>query len=83
LFICSAFHSPPGFVDFFRGFGIIGPFLTLYLLVGLAEAPSFPGNSRIVAAWLPAQGRGTAVSAFYSAQYYETVFFAPIIGGVH
>lgn len=50
------------------------------LLVGLAEAPSFPGNSRIVAAWFPAQERGTAVAIFNSAQYFATVIFAPIMG---
>ena len=53
---------------------------TLRFLVGLAEAPSFPGNSRIVAAWFPAQERGTAVAIFNSAQYFATVIFAPIMG---
>ncbi|VFS82685.1 D-glucarate permease [Raoultella terrigena] len=53
-----------GFVDIFSGFGIIIALFTLRFLVGLAEAPSFPGNSRIVAAWFPAQERGTAVSIF-------------------
>jgi ACS family glucarate transporter-like MFS transporter len=52
----------------------------LRFLVGLAEAPSFPGNSRIVAAWFPAQERGTAVAIFNSAQYFATVIFAPIMG---
>ncbi len=59
--------------------GIVALF-TLRFLVGLAEAPSFPGNSRIVAAWFPAQERGTAVSIFNSAQYFATVIFAPIMG---
>ena len=40
---------------------IIGLFI-LRFMVGLCESPSFPGNSRIVAAWFPAQERGTAVS---------------------
>ena len=53
-----------GFVDIFSGFGIIVALFTLRFLVGLAEAPSFPGNSRIVAAWFPAQERGTAMSIF-------------------
>lgn len=52
----------------------------LRFMVGLAEAPSFPGNSRIVAAWFPAQERGTAVAIFNSAQYFATVIFAPIMG---
>ena len=58
---------------------VIGLFI-LRFMVGLCEPPSFPGNSRIVAAWFPAQERGTAVSIFNSAQYFATVIFAPIMG---
>ena len=80
IFIWSAFTLLQGFVDVFNGFGIIVALFTLRFLVGLAEAPSFPGNSRIVAAWFPAQERGTAVAIFNSAQYFATVIFAPIMG---
>lgn len=80
IFIWSMFTLLQGFVDIFSGFGIIVALFTLRFLVGLAEAPSFPGNSRIVAAWFPAQERGTAVSIFNSAQYFATVIFAPIMG---
>lgn len=52
----------------------------LRLCVGLAEAPSFPANSRIVAAWYPANERGTASAIFNSAQYFATVLFAPVMG---
>jgi ACS family glucarate transporter-like MFS transporter len=54
----------------------------LRLLVGLAEAPSFPANGRIVAAWFPAHERGTASAIFNSAQYFATVLFAPLMGWV-
>ncbi len=57
IFIWSMFTLLQGFVDIFSGFGIIIALFTLRFLVGLAEAPSFPGNSRIVAAWFPAQER--------------------------
>ena len=80
IFIWSLFTLLQGFVDLFDGFGIIVALFVLRFLVGLAEAPSFPGNSRIVAAWFPAQERGTAVSIFNSAQYFATVIFAPIMG---
>ena len=49
------------------------------LLVGLAEAPSFPANARIVAAWFPSNERGTASAFFNSGQYFATVMFAPHI----
>lgn len=80
IFIWSLFTLLQGFVDLFSGAGIVISLFILRFLVGLAEAPSFPGNSRIVAAWFPAQERGTAVSIFNSAQYFATVIFAPIMG---
>ncbi|WP_447878014.1 MFS transporter [Serratia fonticola] len=80
IFIWSLFTLLQGFVDIFSGFGIVIALFALRFLVGLAEAPSFPGNSRIVAAWFPAHERGTAVSIFNSAQYFATVIFAPIMG---
>ena len=52
----------------------------LRFMMGLAEAPSFPANSRIVAAWFPANERGTASAIFNSAQYFATVLFAPVMG---
>lgn len=54
----------------------------LRFLVGLAESPSFPGNSRIAAAWFPSAERGTAAGIFTSAQYFATVMFAPIMGWI-
>ena len=49
---------------------------------GPAEAPSFPGNARIVAAWFPTAERGTASAIFNSAQYFATVLFAPLMGWI-
>jgi ACS family glucarate transporter-like MFS transporter len=54
----------------------------LRFLVGLAESPSFPANARVVAAWFPANERGTASAIFNSAQYFATVLFAPIMGWI-
>jgi ACS family glucarate transporter-like MFS transporter len=54
----------------------------LRLLVGLTEAPSFPANGRIVAAWFPANERGTASAVFNSAQYFAAVLFTPIMGWI-
>jgi ACS family glucarate transporter-like MFS transporter len=55
---------------------------SMRLMVGLAEAPSFPANARLVAAWFPTNERGTASAIFNSAQYFSTVMFAPIMGWI-
>jgi len=58
---------------------IAGLFLARFLL-GLAEAPSFPANARIVANWFPNSERGTASAIFNSAQYFSIVVFGPLMG---
>ncbi len=54
--------------------------LVLRILSGLAQAPVFPGNGRIVAAWFPTSERGRASAIFNSAQYFTLPLFAPIFG---
>lgn len=81
IFLWSAFTLMQGFIGFFGTAGTAVMILFgLRFLVGLAEAPSFPANSRIVAAWFPSHERGTAAATFNSAQYFATVLFAPIMG---
>lgn len=58
---------------------VVALFLLRFLL-GLTEAPSFPANARIVAAWFPAAERGTATAVFNSAQYFAVAVFAPLMG---
>lgn len=76
----SIFTLLQGTVHFFVGAWALTMLFTFRFLMGFAEAPSFPGNSRITAAWFPAKERATAVSIFNSAQYFATVIFAPIMG---
>lgn len=52
----------------------------LRVLSGLLQAPVFPGNGRIVAAWFPSSERGRASAIFNSAQYFTLPMFAPIFG---
>lgn len=76
----SLFTMAQGLVGNFSMGTAVGLLFLLRLLVGIAEAPSFPGNSRIVAAWFPTMERGTAAAIFNSAQYFATVAFAPLMG---
>lgn len=78
------------FFTFLQGFvGAVGAgmaaavtLFTLRILLGAAEAPSFPANSRIVACWFPAAERGLASAIFNSAQYFSTVLFYPLMGAL-
>jgi len=80
IFFWSLFTLMVGAVGFFTGLTAVVILFSLRFLVGASEAPSFPANSRIVAAWFPANERGTAAAIFNSAQYAATVVFAPLMG---
>jgi ACS family glucarate transporter-like MFS transporter len=80
IFLWSLFTLMMGAVGFFTGAAAVAVLFGLRLLIGAAEAPSFPGNSRIASAWFPAAERGTAAAIFNSAQYFATVLFAPLMG---
>ncbi len=78
----SLFTLLQGFVGFLPPASIVIVLFLLRLLLGAAESPSLPANSRIVAAWFPTAERGTASAIFNSAQYAATVFFAPLMGAI-
>jgi ACS family glucarate transporter-like MFS transporter len=80
IFLWSVFTMLMGTVGFLSGAAAVTTLFALRLLVGAAEAPSFPGNSRITSAWFPTHERGTAAAIFNSAQYFATVLFAPLMG---
>ncbi|MGH8464898.1 MAG: MFS transporter, partial [Pseudomonas sp.] len=82
IFTWSAFTVLQGFVGYLPVANAIIALFMLRFLVGFAEAPSFPGNARIVAAWFPTAERGTASAIFNSAQYFATVLFAPLMGWI-
>ena len=82
IFTWSLFTLLQSFAGHFSFFSVVTTLFLLRLLVGLAEAPSFPGNARVVAAWFPTAERGTASAVFNSAQYFATVLFAPIMGWI-
>jgi ACS family glucarate transporter-like MFS transporter len=76
----SLLTAAQGLVGFVPGLTAVATLFVLRFLVGLAEAPSFPGNARLVAAWFPGSERGTASAIFNSAQYFSLVAFAPLMG---
>jgi MFS transporter, ACS family, glucarate transporter len=80
LTLWSLFTMFQGTVGFLTGGAAAAALFALRLAVGAAEAPSFPGNGRITAAWFPASERGLASAIFNSAQYFATALFAPIMG---
>ncbi len=78
----SAFTVFQGAVGFFTGAAAVSLLFALRFLVGLAEAPSFPANARMVSTWFPTAERGFASAAFNSGQYFSTVIFAPFMAWI-
>ena len=76
----SVLTALQGFTGLLVGVSAVATLFALRFLVGLAEAPSFPGNARLVTAWFPSAERGTASAIFNSAQYFSLVAFAPLMG---
>lgn len=82
IFTWSLFTLLQSYVEHFAFLSVVTSLFILRLLVGLCEAPSFPGNARITATWFPTSERGTASAIFNSAQYFGTVIFAPLMGWI-
>jgi ACS family glucarate transporter-like MFS transporter len=76
----SAFVLLQAFAGSFQASTAAVLLFAFLFLMGLSEAPVFPANSRLVAAWFPASERGTAAAVFNSAQYFAAVLFAPLMG---
>lgn len=80
LFVWSFFTFLQGFVDLFPVAFAVAALFVLRFLVGLVEAPIYPANNYITAAWFPLRERGIATSIFSSAQYVSVVVFVPLMG---
>ncbi len=50
--------------------------------LGVAEAPCFPANSRIVAHWFPQQERARATSIYTVGEYVGLAFLSPLLFAV-
>lgn len=63
-------------------FGLISgfwAFFTLRLLLGIAEGPSFPALTRVVADWLPQSKRARALGISLAAVPFASVIGAPLV----
>lgn len=71
-----------GFASYMAPASAVIALFALRLALGAVEAPSFPANARIVAAWFPDNERGTASAIFNTAQYAALILFAPLMGRI-
>jgi ACS family glucarate transporter-like MFS transporter len=71
-----------GFAGYLTAGAAFTEIFILRLFSGLAQAPVFPGNGRIVASWFPTMERGRASAIFNSSQYFALLIFAPIFGWI-
>jgi ACS family D-galactonate transporter-like MFS transporter len=53
--------------------------VALRLGLGVAEAPCFPSNSRVLSTWFPQQERARANSVYSVGQYFGLAFFSPVL----
>jgi ACS family D-galactonate transporter-like MFS transporter len=48
-------------------------------LIGLAEAPSYLSNTKIIANWIPKRERARATATYISSQYIGLALFTPVL----
>lgn len=82
LFTWSIFTLAQGLTAGMTAAAAIVVMFCLRFAMGLAEAPAFPGNSRLTSSWFPRAERGTAAAIFNASQYFAAVLFTPIMGWV-
>ena len=82
IILWSIFAFLTGFAGYVGASAAFTIIFVLRICSGLAQAPVFPGNGRIVAAWFPTAERGRASAIFNSSQYFALPIFAPIFGGL-
>ncbi|ECG3431042.1 MFS transporter [Salmonella enterica] len=80
LFFWSIFTFLQGFVELMPLAWTAISLFFLRFMLGFSEAPSFPANARIVAAWFPTNERATATACFNAGQYFALALFSPLLG---
>jgi MFS transporter, ACS family, glucarate transporter len=82
IILWSIYAFLTGFAGYLTASAAFTTIFVLRLFSGLAQAPVFPGNGRIVASWFPTTEPGRASAIFNSAQYFALLIFAPIFGWI-
>jgi len=59
--------------------GGVATLLGLRLLLGVAESPCFPANSRVVATWFPRHERAFATGVYTVGEYIGLAFLSPLL----
>jgi ACS family D-galactonate transporter-like MFS transporter len=59
--------------------GGVASLLGIRLLLGVAESPCFPANSRVVATWFPRQERAFATGIYTVGEYIGLAFLSPVL----
>jgi ACS family glucarate transporter-like MFS transporter len=77
LILWSIFTFMQGFVATFASAFVV--LFGLRFLMGIAESPAFPANSRLTVMWFPNHERGFATAIFQSAQYFALAAFTPLM----
>lgn len=77
LILWSIFTFMQGFVGQFASAFVV--LFGLRFLMGIAESPAFPANSRLTVMWFPNHERGFATAIFQSAQYFALAAFTPLM----
>ncbi|EBU8870509.1 MFS transporter [Salmonella enterica subsp. enterica] len=80
LFFWSIFTFLQSFVELMPLAWTVISLFFLRFMLGFSEAPSFPANARIVAAWFPTNERATATACFNAGQYFALALFSPLLG---
>lgn len=61
--------------------GVSGLFASRFLL-GIGEAPTFPGNSKAIGYWFPTNERSLATAMFDSAAKFSSAIGIPLLGAL-
>ena len=60
----------------------LGGFFAARLLLGVGEAPTFPGNAKAIGLWFPSRERSFATAIFDAAAKFASAIGVPVLGVV-